>query len=57
MAYDELLDGEHVDVDFPCESDLYLVVTGQHGSHAEVDVSEEEQSMVRGWIQEGAQDN
>ena len=56
-AYNGLMDGGDVDVDFPCESNLYLVVSGQHGSHAAVDVSEEEKSMIRGWIQEGAQDN
>lgn len=56
-AYDELTEGGHVDVDFPCESSLYLVVSGNHGSHISVNVTDEQQAMIRGWIQEGAQNN
>ena len=54
-AYDELMDGGDVDVDFPCESNLYQVVSGNHGTHGAVDVSDEEKTMVLDWIQEGAE--
>ncbi len=56
-AYDELIEGGDVDVDFPCESNLYQVMSGNHSTHVPVDVSDEELSMVRGWIWESALDN
>ncbi|MEN8201848.1 MAG: hypothetical protein ABFS28_04570 [Bacteroidota bacterium] len=53
-AYDELIDGEYVDPDFPCESVLYQVFSGSHGMKG---ATEEEVLQILGWIQDGAQDN
>ena len=52
-SYDELIEGEYVNTEFPCESMLYLVFSGTHDGRASV----EEVSKILGWIQEGAEDN
>ena len=52
-SYDELIDGGYVDTDFPCSSELYLILTGSHADR----VIEEEVLTILGWIDEGAEDN
>lgn len=52
-SYDELIDGEYVDTEFPCSSKLYEVFSGTHGGRA----TDEELLTILGWIDEGAQDN
>jgi len=52
-AYDELIDGGYVDTDFPCESEIYQVLTGTHTGRA----TDDEVLTILGWIDEGAQDN
>jgi hypothetical protein len=52
-SYDELLDGEYVDTDFPCSSYLYEVLIGSHADR----VTEDEVLTILGWIDEGAEDN
>ena len=52
-SYDELIDGEYVDTDFPCSSLLYETLTGSHGDRIE----EDEVLTILGWIDEGAEDN
>jgi hypothetical protein len=52
-SYDELIDGEYVDVDFPCSSYLYEILTGSHADR----VTEDEVLTILGWIDEGAEDN
>jgi hypothetical protein len=52
-SYDELIDGEYVDTDFPCSSKIYEILTGSHADR----IDEEEVITILGWIDEGAQDN
>ena len=52
-SYDELIDGEYLDVDFPCSSYLYEVLIGSHADR----VTEDEVLTILGWIDEGAEDN
>jgi hypothetical protein len=52
-SYDELIDGEYVDTDFPCSSKLYETLTGSHADRIE----EDEVLTILGWIDEGAEDN
>ena len=52
-SYDELIDGEYVDTDFPCSSALYETLTGSHADRIE----EDEVLTILGWIDEGAEDN
>jgi len=52
-SYDELIDGEYVDTDFPCSSSLYEVLIGSHADR----VTEDEVLTILGWIDEGAEDN
>jgi len=52
-SYDELIDGEYVDTDFPCSSLLYETLTGSHDGRA----TEDEILTILGWIDEGAEDN
>ena len=52
-SYDELIDGEYTDVDFPCSSKLYEVLTGSHGDR----IADEDLLTILGWITEGAEDN
>ena len=52
-SYDELIDGDYVDIDFPCSSPLYETLTGSHGDRIEDD----EVLIILGWIDEGAKDN
>lgn len=52
-SYDELMDGEYVDIDFPCSSILYEIFSGTHDGR----VTTEEALDILGWIQEGAENN
>lgn len=52
-AYDELIDGDYVDTEFPCSSLIYQVFLGSHGGRA----SDDEILTILGWIDEGAKDN
>jgi len=52
-SYDELIDGEYVDIDFPCSSYLYEILIGSHADR----VTEDEVLTILGWIDEGAEDN
>jgi hypothetical protein len=52
-SYDELIDGEYIDTDFPCSSGLYETLTGSHADRIE----EDEVLTILGWIDEGAEDN
>ena len=52
-SYDELIDGDYVDTEFPCSSSLYEVFSGTHDGRA----SDEELLTILGWIDEGAKDN
>ncbi len=52
-SYDELIDGGYVDIDFPCSSELYLTLIGSHDGRA----TDEEELIILGWIEEGAEDN
>ena len=52
-SYDELIDGGYVDTDFPCSSELYLVLIGSHDGRA----TDEEELIILGWMDEGAEDN
>ena len=52
-SYDELIDGEYVDTDFPCSSYLYEILIGSHADR----VTEDEVLTILGWIDEGAEDN
>ncbi len=52
-SYDELIDGDYVDIDFPCESVLIQVFSGSHDGRA----TEDEILTMIGWIDEGAQNN
>jgi len=52
-SYDELIDGDYVDTDFPCSSPLYEVFSGTHDGRAR----DEELLTILGWIDEGAKDN
>ena len=52
-AYDELMDGDYIDTEFPCSSVLYEVFLGTHGGRA----SDDEILTILGWIDEGAKDN
>lgn len=53
-AYDELMEGGDVDMESYCESNLYLVVSGNHSSHTPVNVDSTEIKLVLDWILEGA---
>ena len=53
-SYDELMDG-FVDTDAPCASRLYEALS--LSAHNDVDITEEDELNILGWIQEGAQDN
>lgn len=52
-SYDELIDGDYIDTDFPCSSLLYEKLTGSHADR----VSEDQVLTILGWIDEGAEDN
>ena len=52
-SYDELIDGEYVDIDFPCESRLIQVFSGSHVGRA----TDDEILILIGWIDEGANNN
>ena len=52
-SYDELIDGGYVDTDFPCSSKLYEILTGSHDGRA----TDEEELIILGWMDEGAEDN
>ena len=52
-SYDELIDGDYVDTDFPCSSKLYEKLTGSHADR----VTEEDVLTILGWMDEGAEDN
>ena len=52
-SYDELMDGEFINADFPCSSRIYEVFSGTHDGR----VTEEERLDILGWIQEGAENN
>ena len=53
-SYQELTDGGYIaDPEDACESILYQVFQGTHGSRA----TEEEILMILGWIQDGAPAN
>ena len=52
-SFDELIDGEYVDTDFPCSSYLYEILIGSHADR----VTEDEVLTILGWIDEGAEDN
>lgn len=52
-SYEELIDGEYVDTEFPCSSILYEVFSGTHDGRA----TDEEVLDILGWIQEGAENN
>ena len=53
-SYDELIDGGYVDTDSPCSSELYeKLLTGKHDGRA----TDEEELIILGWMDEGAEDN
>jgi hypothetical protein len=52
-SYDELIDGGYVDTDFPCSSELYQKLIGSHDGRA----TDEEELIILGWMDEGAEDN
>jgi len=52
-AYDELMDGDYINTDFPCESILYQIFSGTHSSRGD----DGDDLKILGWIQEGAKDN
>ena len=52
-SFDELIDGGYVDKNFLCESELYLVLIGSHDGRA----TDEEELIILGWMDEGAEDN
>ena len=52
-SYDELMDGDYVDTDFPCSSILYTKLSEGHNNVP----TEDDLLTILGWIDEGAQDN
>jgi hypothetical protein len=50
-SYDELIDGEYVDTDFPCSSPIYEKLSSGHNAE------EEDILTILGWIDEGAENN